>query len=110
MFSLFKNIKLESWVDYLFAISGIVLILSLVATFSGNILSKYICAISVGIVLFSIAGKKAHYKYRDKNISGNSNVWLSGWKHGFISDLLASIGILIVIVALYMSYCKYYYL
>ena len=77
---------------------------SVVATFAGNGLALRLSLGFGGLVLFGIGGKAAHYKYRDPSIKGNSNAWFSGWRHSFLADTLAALGLVFVFSSAWLTY------
>lgn len=95
----FRNIQLKDWPDFLLAISGVSFVLSLVALFGGLSIAAMIVPVFGGLVLFGIGGKIAHYRYRDASIIGNSNAWFAGWRHSFLADIFAGLGVFLILIA-----------
>lgn len=100
----FTNIELKVWPDFLLAISGVLLVAAVVVMFAGNELALRLSLGFGGLVLFGIGGKAAHYKYRDPSIKGNSNAWFSGWRHSFLADIFAALGIVLVCSSVWLTY------
>lgn len=96
-----KNIQLKDWPDFLLAVSGASLCVSVIAILSGSALGASYALLFGGVFLFGVGGKIAHYKYRDPDIKGNINAWFTGWRHGLLADSFAIIGILLVFLAIY---------
>lgn len=93
----FSGIELKTWPDFLLAISGTLLVASVVAMFSGNDLALRLSVGFGGFVLSGIGGKIAHYKFRDSSVKGNANAWFSGWRHSFLADIFAVTGVALIL-------------
>jgi hypothetical protein len=106
----FKNIELKNWPDYWLAVSGLGFIILLGALVAGKNQPGSTVAWVIlfgGLLLFGIGGKIAHYKAHIKGVEGNINVWVSKWRHGFLADTLAIIGIILIIysVVTFLGLC-----
>ena len=99
----FKNIPLKDWPDYWLAVTGIsfIIILSGLAAgkeFPGGTVAWII--LFGGLLLFGIGAKKSYYKAHIKGVEVNINVWVSKWRHGFLSNTFAVIGVCMVLFSL----------
>lgn len=86
------------------SISGASYVASLIALFGGSSFTSFFVLIFGGLVLFGVGGKIAHYRFRDATIKGNSNAWFPGWRHSFLADSFAVLGVLLVIISIIRFY------
>ncbi|MEP2627445.1 MAG: hypothetical protein ABJP66_06585 [Hyphomicrobiales bacterium] len=96
-----KNIEFKVWPDYLLAVSALLLVISVGALFAGAPLGLPLSALFGGFFLFAIGGKIAHYKFRAPEAKGNANVWVSGWRHSFVADCFALLGVGLIVWAIW---------
>jgi hypothetical protein len=95
----FQNIQLKNWPDYWLAVNGISFVLILGALVAGQeLLGRTVTWVILfgGFLFFGIGAKKSHYKAHVKGVQGNMNVWVSKWRHSFLADAFAIIGIVLV--------------
>lgn len=99
----YKNIQLKNWPDYWLAVTGFSFVIIFGGLVAGQQLPGGIVAwvmLFGGLVIFSIGAQISHYKVHLKGIEGNMNVWVSKWRHNFLADALAVVGLLLVLCAL----------
>lgn len=101
-----KSIELKTWPDFLLAVSGMAVMISLTALFAGSDHALIATILFAGIFLFGIGGKISYYRYRDSSVKGNMNAWFSGWRHSILSDSLAFIGIALIVLSLVLIYLQ----
>lgn len=94
-----EKLELKTWPDILLAMVALPFVISFGAMFpiSTRSFAVPITLIVAGIVLFGIAGKLSYHRYHDKSTAGNSNTWVAGWRHSFLGNSIATIGISLVV-------------
>lgn len=95
------NIKLQSWPDFVLAISGTAFLVSLPFVL-GTCRAIALAVLFCGGFIFGLGGKIAHYRYRDSSVPGNANAWFPGWRHSLLADSLAMIGLVITFIGAYL--------
>lgn len=101
----FKNIQLKNWPDFWLAVTGPAFIIVLGALVTGkNIPGNTVTWVILfgGLVLFGIGAQKAHYKAHIKGVQGNMNVWVSKWRHSFLANTFAILGLALVLLAVWL--------
>ena len=98
----FKNIRLKHWPDYWLALTGPCLIIFLGALVAnaeipGNTVTWVI--LFSGMFIFGIGAQVAHYKIHLKGLEGNANVWISKWRHSFLANIFAVVGLSLILCA-----------
>lgn len=94
-----EKLELKTWPDVLLAILAIPFLIAFGAIFleTTRSFATPITLIIAGIIFWGLAGKISYYRFHDKSIKGNMNAWFSGWRHSFLGDSIAVIGIALIL-------------
>jgi hypothetical protein len=91
----FKNIRVKYWPDYLLAVTGTCFIITVLTYLTGIDRAFPLMVIFGGLILFGIGGEIAHYRYSIKGYGGMVSQQFSGWRHTFLANSFALLGILL---------------
>ncbi|RYZ73445.1 MAG: hypothetical protein EOP09_01880 [Proteobacteria bacterium] len=87
---MFKNASIRYWPDYWLVFAGTVTVLAMGSYIAAGLHPLWI-SLTFGLFLFGTGAKIAHYLVRDK--TSTVNAWFSKWRHSFMADSFAAVGL-----------------
>jgi len=99
---LFEKFIPKEWPDFVLVVAVGVLLLIVPHLFAGHRLAPGMAFLATGTFVFGLAGKLSFYKYRDPSVIGNTNAWFSGWRHSWIGNIFALIGITLIALGIFI--------